>query len=180
MRTRLDLAERPEACREQVVRVEGPLLKRLEEVSRAAKECMEARGGGEQARLEKSLGVLRQRLRMKDEVGAAIEGKHSKLAEVYRALEAECRAELDSCRTGAARQDTGGEDQQQAGGAWGAWDGGLLLLGAVAGYLSTGLLPPPMLLARRLHRRVTGRGRRTVDVDGWALPSTNVDSMKLS
>jgi len=48
------------------------------------------------------------------------------------------------------------------------------------GYLSSALLPPPRILARRLQRLATGRGRRTIDVDGWALPSTTVDSMKLS
>jgi hypothetical protein len=152
----------------------------------------------ERAQLEKSLSELRHKLRVKDQVGAVIEGKHSKLAEVYRALEAECKAELDACRGvtasgttssvtdsvtalrrgGAARGGEGGPEGGILGGGWGVCL--LLLLGAVGGYLSTAVLPPPVLLARRVHRRVTGRGRRTVDVDGWALPSTHVDSMKLS
>jgi hypothetical protein len=160
------------------------LLKRLDEATRAARECREGGGGAERAQLERSLGALRQKLRIKDEVGAVIENKHSRLAEVYRALEAECRAELETCRhgaaaSGAAGRGEGGVEGDGRGGL-GAWGGGLLLLGAVAGYLSTCLLPPPVLLARRLQRRITGQGRRTVDIDGWALPSTNVDCMKLS
>ena len=42
--------------------------------------------------------LLRRQLEEKEERENAIEGKHSKLTEVYRALESECQAELQRCR----------------------------------------------------------------------------------
>ena len=48
--------------------------------------------------LEAQLGTLRHKLEQKAQLEAAIEGKHSKLTEVYKALETECQNELNACR----------------------------------------------------------------------------------
>jgi len=176
------------ACKERLARAEAPILRRLEEATRVAKECREALSRREphpeRQALEKQLGSLRQKLRLKEELESVIEGKHSKLAEVYKALEAECQNELANCRSG--KDGWGAKEGESRAGGTGepplasSCSGGMLLLAAVAGYLASAVMPPPQLLVRRLHAAVTGRGRRTIDVDGWALPSTTIDTMKLS
>lgn len=105
----------------------------------------------------------RAKLQLKEELEEVIEGRHSRLAQVYKALEGECQAELDSCRAG------GGGGGGAGGGAGGG--SGWALLALAAGYALGSVGPSPRLLSRRL----SGRGHRAVDVDGWALPS----SMKL-
>ena len=105
----------------------------------------------------------RAKLQLKEELEEVIEGRHSRLAQVYKALEGECQAELDSCRAGGGGGGGGG------GGAGGG--SGWALLALAAGYALGSVGPSPRLLSRRL----SGRGHRAVDVDGWALPS----SMKL-
>ena len=54
---------------------------------------------------KQTLGVLRRKLEQKEQLEDAIEGKSSKLTEVYRALEADCQAELQKCKGGAAAVD---------------------------------------------------------------------------
>ena len=44
------------------------------------------------------MGTLKRKLEVKQQIEAAIEGKHSKLTEVYKALESECQGELRACR----------------------------------------------------------------------------------
>ena len=48
--------------------------------------------------MQQQLGVLRRKLEQKEQLEEAIEGKHSKLTDVYRALESECQAELQKLR----------------------------------------------------------------------------------
>ena len=52
--------------------------------------------------LEGQLGTLRQQLERHEQLEADIEGKHSKLTEVYKVLESECQVELAACRGGNA------------------------------------------------------------------------------
>jgi len=51
-----------------------------------------------QQQVQAQLSTLRRKLEQKEQLEDAIEGKHSKLTEVYRALEAECQAELTKLR----------------------------------------------------------------------------------
>mmetsp|Transcript_51729 Transcript_51729/g.116147 ORF Transcript_51729/g.116147 Transcript_51729/m.116147 type:complete len:171 (-) Transcript_51729:279-791(-) len=53
----------------------------------------------EQQKLEAEVVTLRQRLEEKDQTETFIESKHSKLAEVYQALETACQADLRSCKS---------------------------------------------------------------------------------
>ena len=46
----------------------------------------------------RQVGTLKRKLEVKQQIEAAIEGKHSKLTEVYKALESECQGELRACR----------------------------------------------------------------------------------
>ena len=61
----------------------------------------------QQAAVQAQLGVLRRKLEQKEQLEDAIEGKHSKLTEVYRALESECQAELAKLKKASAA-DGGG------------------------------------------------------------------------
>lgn len=52
--------------------------------------------------LETQLVTLRKKLQQKEAIEEAIEGKHSKLTQVYKTLESECQTELRACREAAA------------------------------------------------------------------------------
>ena len=54
----------------------------------------------QQQRLEEHRARAAEREREKQQLEAAIEGKHSKLTEVYKVLESECQVELAACRGG--------------------------------------------------------------------------------
>jgi len=56
--------------------------------------------GPQSAQLAKEMHSLKQQLKLKEALESVMEGKHSKLAEVYKALDAECQAELAGCRGG--------------------------------------------------------------------------------
>ena len=67
--------------------------------------------------LEGQLGTLRQQLERHEQLEADIEGKHSKLTEVYKVLESECQVELAACRGGNATGSNGsGVDGDGTGG----------------------------------------------------------------
>lgn len=108
---------------------------------------------------------------------------------MHKALEADCQSQLSTCRVSAGTSADGAADAGAGAGAGGGSSSGAagsfawLLCALLLGYLGGGLLPPPRQLARRIYRLGGGRGGRTVDVDGWALPSharSSAESMKLS
>ena len=87
------------------------LKQQLKAATSAEAECklqlkVAAASGGmsmqqqQQQQLQTQLGVLRRKLEEKEQLEDTIETKHSKLTEVYRALESECQAELSKCREG--------------------------------------------------------------------------------
>ena len=55
------------------------------------------------AALETQVVALRKKLQQKEAIEEAIEGKHSKLTQVYRTLESDCQTELLHCKEAAAK-----------------------------------------------------------------------------
>lgn len=55
--------------------------------------------------IESESGTLRKKLQQKEAIEEAIEGRHSKLTQVYKTLESECQVELRTCKEAAARND---------------------------------------------------------------------------
>mmetsp|Transcript_10872 Transcript_10872/g.23176 ORF Transcript_10872/g.23176 Transcript_10872/m.23176 type:complete len:134 (-) Transcript_10872:196-597(-) len=133
---------------------------------------------------------MRKKLELKEQLEAAIEGKHSKLTEVYRALEAQCQNDLRACKEQAATGSEAGE----AGAAEGDGTAGcgpttqehvLKMLGfLLLGYLAGLLLPSPRALLRRRPGVNGGHVHRVSpdDMRGW-MPQTvavTLENMKIS
>ena len=89
------------ACQQRVASAQLEWRKRTDDAVRATRQLKAKLETQEQ--LEAQLGTLRHRLEQKQQLEAAIEGKHSKLTEVYKALESACQNELDACREAAGQ-----------------------------------------------------------------------------
>ena len=86
------------ACAGRIAKLEPTYRKKLEESARAVKLCKSKLDAQQQ--LEAQLGTLRKKLELKQQLETAIEGRHSKLTEVYKSLDAECQSELRACKAG--------------------------------------------------------------------------------
>lgn len=99
-----ELRSRAETISTTAQRQLAQVRKELGESRAAADACVRRRESesAQQVQVQAQLGVLRRKLEQKEQIENAIEGKHSKLTEVYKSLESECQVELDKCRTGSA------------------------------------------------------------------------------
>ena len=192
------------ACQARVAATERDWRKKLDEAVRTAHQLKAKLDA--QTQLESQVGTLKRKLEQKQQLEAAIEGKHSKLTEVYKALESECQSELRACREasgqppsspdGATRERAlalaadGDADALGGVGCDGApshtwYVGGLaLLLGVLLGSALPASFRPLQRLV--LGGAQLGRGARTrggiEEMGGW-MPShtcVSLDGMKLS
>ena len=157
------------ACAGRIAKLEPTYRKKLEESARAVKLCKSKLDAQQQ--LEVQLGTLRKKLELKQQLETAIEGRHSKLTEVYKSLDAECQSELRACKAGqqggAAKEDGAKEAvpcQIEAGGVTQYLHMLLVLaFGFICGFFAQGLATKP------------GGGRR------WATnPMVTMETMKIS
>ena len=84
------------ACQARMATSEREWRKKLDEAVRTSRQLKAKLDA--QTQLESQVGTLKRKLEQKQQLEAAIEGKHSKLTEVYKALESECQSELRACR----------------------------------------------------------------------------------
>ena len=122
-KVRSDLQDRDRAYSELRKRAEGisaaaqhqasQLKQQLSVATSAEAECKRKLEGAAQEQhvqqLQTQLGALRRKLEQKEALESTIEAKHSRLTEVYRALEADCQTELAKYRGDGSATKSGKE-----------------------------------------------------------------------
>ncbi|KAL1510949.1 hypothetical protein AB1Y20_005776 [Prymnesium parvum] len=142
-------------------------------------------------KVEEQAGELRKKLEQKEAIEQAIEGRHSKLTQVYKTLESECQGELRACRAAKAHvvppslpppHSTEVHAQHCGGSSYGTY--GQLLLALLLGvYIGNGCKPPRTLARRILSGGASTRRTHVEELRGWVPPSVTgsfESGMKLS
>ena len=116
------LKKEKEAFAELRQRAESLSATAKQQLTTKHKELLDARAADEQCRkrlegarqaeaqqaaVQQQLGVLRRKLEQKEQIENALEGRHSRLTEVYKSLESECQVELQKCRSASGAPSPG-------------------------------------------------------------------------